>query len=229
MNIALVVFDMAGTTIADRGNVNKAFRDAFATEGIKVQEKDVDKVMGYRKIEAVKTIIEQYAPFLAERTDETIERIHNRFNGDMVAFYENDTDLKPLPYAEEIFQLLHNKNIRVTLNTGFTRRITDAILKRLGWDKNPFISQVICSDEVPEGRPHSYMIHSLMKEAGITDVTRVAKVGDTKVDILEGQLAGCGVVVGVTTGAYSREELARYKPDFIIDSLSELPALIQIQ
>ncbi|MDP1763224.1 MAG: HAD hydrolase-like protein [Sediminibacterium sp.] len=227
MNIELVVFDMAGTTVADNGNVNDSFRHAFASEGIIVNAADINKVMGYRKIEAVKTILAKYAPYLADSLNETIHRIHDRFTEDMVFFYLNDTDLKPLPFAEDLFQLLQSKGIKVALNTGFTRVITDAILTRLGWNKNPFINQVICSDEVPEGRPHAYMIQSIMRQLGISTVKNVAKVGDTEVDVLEGRNAGCGMVVSVTSGAYSREELIQYSPDFIIDSLQEFPALIQ--
>ncbi len=226
MNIELVVFDMAGTTVADSGNVNKAFRDAFLAESIIVDAADVNKVMGYHKMEAIAVILKQYAPDLAENT-EWIERIHEKFNRDMVSFYENDPELKPLPFAEDIFQLFSHQGIKVALNTGFTRSITNAILKRLGWDMNPFISQVICSDEVPEGRPHPFMIRSIMQQAGITDADRVVKVGDTEVDIMEGRNAGCGMVIAVTTGAYTLGQLTAFEPDFIIDSLQELPELIQ--
>lgn len=226
MDIELVVFDIAGTTVADNGNVNKAFRDAFLAESIVVKTADVDKLMGYRKIEAIGIILEQYAP---EPTDqkELIERIHERFNNDMVSFYENDPELKPLSYAEDVFQILSHHGIKVALNTGFTRRITHAILKRLGWDKNPFISQVICSDEVPEGRPHPFMIQAIMQQSGVIDPLQVAKVGDTQVDVSEGKNAGCGLVVAVTTGACTREQLTEYGPDFIINSLRDLPELIQ--
>lgn len=227
MNIELVVFDMAGTTVADNGNVNDSFRNAFASEGILVNAADINKVMGYRKMEAVKTILAQYAPYLAGSMDETIHRIHDRFTEEMVSFYSNNMDLKPLPFAEELFQLLQYKEIKVALNTGFTRVITDAILTQLGWNKNPFINRVICSDEVPEGRPHAFMIESIMTQLGISAVTKVAKVGDTEVDVLEGRNAGCGLVVSVTSGSYTREELVNYSPDYIIDSLQEFPALIQ--
>lgn len=226
MDIELVVFDMAGTTVADSGNVNKAFRDAFSVEGIIVNGPDVDKVMGYRKIEAIGIILKQYAPALADNKA-LIERIHEKFNHDMVSFYENDTELKPLPFAEDVFQLLSHHGIKIALNTGFTRKITQAILKRLHWDMNPFINQVICSDEVPEGRPHPFMIQAIMQQSGITDPVRVVKVGDTEVDVMEGRNAGCGMVVAVTTGAYNLTQLTGYEPDFIIDSLQELPELIQ--
>ena len=60
MNFDLVVFDMAGTTVLDRGNVNDSFRFAFAESGIIVSPEDVDTVMGYRKIEAIEIILKKY-------------------------------------------------------------------------------------------------------------------------------------------------------------------------
>jgi phosphoglycolate phosphatase-like HAD superfamily hydrolase len=54
----------------------------------------------------------------------------------------------------------------------------------------------------------------------------VVKIGDTEVDINEGINAGCAIVVAVTTGAFTRDQLEPYAPDYIIDNLSELPALI---
>jgi phosphoglycolate phosphatase-like HAD superfamily hydrolase len=46
------------------------------------------------------------------------------------------------------------------------------------------------------------------------------------VDIQEGRNAKCGMVVGVTTGAYKREDLQKFEPDFIIDHFAELGKLI---
>jgi phosphoglycolate phosphatase-like HAD superfamily hydrolase len=71
------------------------------------------------------------------------------------------------------------------------------------------------------------MIQAIMEQCGIEDAGRVVKVGDTEVDVLEGRNAGCGMVVAVTTGACTQSQLANYEPDFIIDSLQELPALIE--
>ena len=65
-----------------------------------------------------------------------------------------------------------------------------------------------------------------MQKLNITYAEDVAKVGDTRVDIEEGHNAGCGIVVAVTTGAYTKEELIKYQPDYIIDSLEHLPSLI---
>ena len=225
MSIELVVFDIAGTTVLDKGNINEAFRSAFLTAGINVEVADVDKVMGYKKIEAVKIIIQQYAPEMAA-DERIISDIHDVFVSNMISFYENDTELQALPFAVSVFQALQEKGIKVALNTGFTRSITAPILRRLGWDKSALIDATICSDEVKEGRPYPYMIQSLMQQLNIENVNAVAKVGDTEIDIKEGRNAGCSLVVAVTTGAYTKEELLKYHPDFIIDSLRELLPLI---
>jgi phosphoglycolate phosphatase-like HAD superfamily hydrolase len=40
------------------------------------------------------------------------------------------------------------------------------------------------------------MIHHLMRRFALLDARRVAKVGDTARDMLEGKNAGCGLVIG---------------------------------
>ncbi len=226
MNIELVVFDIAGTTVVDRGNINEAFRNAFSNAGYNADAAEVDKVMGYRKIDAIKIILDKYNHQSHNFNADLINKIHTDFTISMVQFYEQDDELKSMPFAEEIFRELQNLKIKIALNTGFTKVITDAILKRLGWDNSTLINAVISSDEVPEGRPQPYMIDKIMHQLNITDALKTAKVGDTKVDIEEGRNAGCGLVVAVTTGTYTRENLSQYHPDSIIDSLQQLPALI---
>lgn len=227
-NVSLVVFDIAGTTVSDKGNINECFRDAFAAEGLTVAAEDVDQVMGYRKIEAVEIIVNKYTINEGFGQYDRIQRIHDRFTEAMVNFYTNNKELTPMPFAEELFEMLNANDIRVALNTGFTRVITDAILVNLKWDQHPFIQAVICSDEVEEGRPHPFMIKELMSRLNVSDFSQVVKIGDTEVDIKEGRNAGCGMVVAVTTGSYTREQLESYHPDHIIDSLQEFPALIHI-
>jgi len=229
-NIQLVVFDIAGTTVADNGQVAEAFMEAFLTTGIQLPVEEVKKVMGFRKIDAVRLLLDKFSPDSpsgAER-EALIREIHDRFIRGMISFYRQDPDLKPLPYAEKLFSKLQEKGVKIALNTGFTRAITDAILQRLHWDNGAGgIDKVICSDEVPEGRPSPDMINRLITELGVSSAGNVLKVGDTEVDVEEGRNAGCGIVVSVTTGAYTRDQLQQYQPDFIIDSLEELVPIIE--
>ena len=227
MQTQLVVFDIAGTTVTDNDNVNDAFRGAFEKAGYPVALADVNRVMGYRKIEAVSILMERFYPEQLENF-ELIQDIHNRFIEDMRHYYLHTPHLNPLPYAEEIFKQLHANNIKIGLDTGFTKIITDTIIARLGWLEKGLVDFVISSDEVPQGRPLPYMIETIMEELNVTDVSQVVKIGDTEVDVEEGKNAGCGLVISVTTGAYSREELKKFSPDFIIDSLEELPAILKL-
>lgn len=99
-------------------------------------------------------------------------------------------------------------------------------MERLQWLQQGLVDDYIASDEVEEGRPGPYMIQTLMKRAGLNDPKQVIKIGDTEVDVNEGRNADCALVIAVTTGAFSKEQLEPYSPDYIIDDLSELPALI---
>lgn len=226
--IELVVFDIAGTTVRDSGNVAHAFIAAFHDFGFTIPPAEVKKVMGFRKIDAIALLLEKFAP--AHKHDELlIDRIHTRFIDTMIAYYRDDSNLAPMPDAEKLFAALQEQGIKIALNTGFTRSITDTILHRLRWDdRSELIDKTICSDEVANGRPHPDMIKSLMVDLDITSPDQVLKIGDTEVDVREGRNAGCGTVVSVTTGAYTREQLEGYHPDFIIDALSELLPIIEM-
>jgi phosphoglycolate phosphatase-like HAD superfamily hydrolase len=65
-----------------------------------------------------------------------------------------------------------------------------------------------------------------MSRLGVKDPHRVAKVGDTKADLEEGTNAVCAMVIGVTTGSYSREQLLVCPHTHILKSAADVPALI---
>lgn len=221
MPIKMVVFDIAGTTVKDDDYVANAFRNAFVKNGYKVTLQDTYPYMGVKKIAAVKALLERIGGKTADAGT-----IHTDFVEEMMNFYSYESDVEPLPYAESVFQQLRENGIRIALNTGFPRVIADVIVNRLQWKEKGWIDDTIASDEVTHGRPQPYMIHALMDRAGISDAADVAKVGDTGVDVNEGRNAQCGLVVAVTTGAYSETQLAAYGPDCILKDLSGLATLI---
>jgi phosphonatase-like hydrolase len=124
-----------------------------------------------------------------------------------------------------VFQKLHDAGIKVALDTGFGRKITDTIIKRLGWDKG-LVDASCASDEVAKGRPYPDMITKIMNELGIEDTLQVAKTGDTPVDLEEGQNTNCGLVIGVSSGAYKAEELQEFYHTHIVPSVVEACELI---
>merc|ERR1711972_985174 len=91
----------------------------------------------------------------------------------------------------------------------------------LGFDN--MVDAWISSYDVKLGRPYPYMIHRLMERLEIENVKRVAKVGDSVRDIEEGRNAGCGLVVGVLSGADTLEALLAAGADVVAEYVTDLP------
>lgn len=225
MRIELVVFDIAGTVVRDRDFVSAALRRALSTAGIEVDRDAVNRVMGLPKPEAIRRLIEgtPNESTLLPR----VGAIHADFVAQMQRFYATDPEIAAIPGATETFAELHRAGIKVGLDTGFSRDITQAILNRLGWREGEVIDASVCSDEVSRGRPHDDMIRALMRRLAIGDVQHVAKVGDTPADLHEGTNSGCGLVIGVTRGSHTREQLAVHPHTHLLETVADLPALLR--
>jgi phosphonatase-like hydrolase len=144
----------------------------------------------------------------------------------MCDYYRTSSDVREVPGAAAAFAELRRAGVKVALNTGFFRPIVDVLLDRLGWSIPAVIDASVTSDEAPRGRPHPDMIWHLMARLGVADARRVAKVGDTPVDLEEGTIAGCGLVIGVTTGAATAKRLRECPHTHIVSSVADVPALV---
>jgi phosphonatase-like hydrolase len=225
--IELVVFDLAGTTVHDGDAVNANFRATLAARGIEADPSVVNSVMGLPKPEAIRILLEKFGqpsgmtPSLAN-----INAIHEDFTTRMCQYYATNPEVREIPGATAAFAALRGAGIKVAVNTGFFRTITDVLLARIGWRSPAVIDADVTSDEVQRGRPYPDMIQHLMKRLGIHDARRVAKVGDTRADLEEGTNAGCGLVIGVTTGSFSRQQLEACPHSHIVASVVDVPALL---
>jgi phosphonatase-like hydrolase len=222
--IELVVFDMAGTTVHDDGAVRRCLRSALVGAGVRVSDQAVDAVMGLAKPEAIARLLGPIG--LGGNPAGRIDAIHRDFVARSTAFYRDDPSVREISAASQVFQSLRECGVRVALDTGFNRVITQAILDRLGWSDTRLVDATICSDEVARGRPFPDMILALLSRLRIAGPERAAKVGDTPADLEEGTNAGCGLVIGVTTGTCARATLARYPHTHLIGTINELPDLL---
>jgi phosphonatase-like hydrolase len=226
MSIKLVVFDIAGTTVKDDHNVSKAFQAALKMYNYEVPLEMINPLMGYEKNQAITQMLHLHEEDESKISTELVDNIHREFIKQMIHFYQFEPGIEPLPNVEETFAALHNSGIQVGINTGFSKDIAETVVNRLQWREKGLIDYLVGSDEVELGRPHPYMIQKMMHEGGITDPLEVAKVGDTEVDVREGQNAGCRYVIGVTTGIFTREELESYHPTHIIDDIAQVIDII---
>ncbi|WP_295711075.1 HAD hydrolase-like protein [Mucilaginibacter sp.] len=226
MSIKLVVFDIAGTTVKDDHEVSKAFQAAMKKSGYAVEISKIDPLMGYEKTLAIRKMLGEHEPDATIITDKLVSTIHKEFVQQMINFYQYEPGIEPLPNVEKTLAALRANGVLVGINTGFSRDIADTIVTRLQWREKGLIDYVVGSDEVEFGRPHPYMIQKMMLAGGITDPLEVAKVGDTEVDVREGQNTGCKYVIGVTTGIFTRAELESYNPTHIIDDIAQVIDII---
>jgi len=227
MSIKLVVFDIAGTTVKDDHNVSKAFQAALKKYNYEVPLEMINPLMGYEKNQAITQMLQLHEPDESKITTELVNNIHREFIKQMIHFYQFEPGIEPLPHVEETFEALHRSGVQVGINTGFSKDIADTVVNRLQWHEKGLIDYLVGSDEVELGRPHPYMIQKMMDESGITDPLEVAKVGDTEVDVREGQSAGCRYVIGITTGIFTRAELEPYNPTHIIDNIADVLDIIK--
>jgi phosphonatase-like hydrolase len=183
--------------------------------------------MGLPKPEAIAKVVERAT---ARDVDPAqIHSIHDDFIARSIERYRRGPGVRQVPGATDVFQRLKSAGIKIALDTGFSRAITRVILDRIGWTDSGLIDASICSDEVARGRPFPDMIHTLMSQCGVSDPSEVVKVGDTPADLQEGHNAGCGLVVGVTGGTHTREELEACPHSHLVDTIRELPRLLGLE
>lgn len=222
--IKLCVFDLAGTTINDDGGVvAEAFRMAFTKAGFDLSKDLVNKYMGFSKPEAIANIL-THAHIDLSYVEQ--DKIHNDFIANMIDYYDNYTGNLAIDGARKVFTSLHDRGIKVAVNTGFSRPIVDVILSKLGWSTNGLVDVSVTSDEVYRGRPEPYMIQKIMSTLLLTNPEEVAKIGDTPADLLEGVTAGCGLVVGVTEGSHTKDQLEEYYHTHLIPNITHLIPLL---
>ncbi|MFO0611443.1 MAG: HAD family hydrolase [Polyangiaceae bacterium] len=224
MRFDLCVFDVAGTTLRDDEAVARCMRETIARRGPEPSPGAVADVMGLGKPVALGMLLRAALRREPRRTE--IKAASDEFERRMIRHYTLATEVAPIPGANTVFQALRSFGVRVALDTGFSRRILNAVLHRVGWLEGAVVDFTVTSDEVPRGRPHPDMIHRAMHVLEVDDGHRVCKVGDTIADIREGRAAGCGLVVGVTSGTGTRDELARAGADLVLDSIADLPGLL---
>jgi phosphonatase-like hydrolase len=224
MDIELVIFDMAGTTVRDDDAVNVCLREALAAK-IAVTRDEVNSVMGLPKPIAIRLLLEGKIGAAGVST-EMVSAIHDNFLSRMLCHYRTAPGIEPMPHTLDTFCQLKEAGVRIALDTGFSRPIVNAILERLGWEDGGLLDATVSSDEVQRGRPHADLALRAMAITGVRDPRRVAKVGDTPSDLQEGTAAGCGLVIGVCNGSHTREQLAAHPHTHLIVSLQELPALV---
>ncbi|WP_313490427.1 HAD family hydrolase [Sphingobacterium multivorum] len=223
--IKMIVFDMAGTTVNENNVVYKTLRNAINTVG--GYELTLTEVLahgaGKEKLQAIKTVLKNSLNLV---DDELAQRMFTLFLGELEHAYEVE-EIYPNTNAEELFAILKDRDILRVLNTGYDRKTAESLLEKLNWKVGKDVDALITASDVPRNRPYPDMIELAMQKFEIAEPGVVVKIGDSIIDIQEGQQAGCGLSIGITTGAHNVAQLKSANPDYVIDDLLEIVPILE--
>ncbi len=234
--VQLVIFDMAGTTVADEHEVEACFAAAAAQTGLTVSAERILAMQGMSKRHVFDVLWREQLAHPTADTTRYVEKSYVRFTEILEAHYSTESVL-PTEGCLDAFAFLHQQGIPIALTTGFYRTVTDIILDRLGWldglneqymgTTESIIQASIASDEVAEGRPKPFMIQEIMRRLGVRNPKEIVNLGDTPSDLQSAWAAGVGHNLGLTNGTHSRIQLTPYPHHQLLHSLSELPDYIR--
>ncbi|MER0242349.1 phosphonatase-like hydrolase [Streptomyces sp. HSW2009] len=221
--VKLVVLDMAGTTVADDGLVERAFGAAAQELGVTPGSPEHAEQLGYVRATMGESKISVFRHLYG--TEERAQRANTAFE----AAYAELVDAghcAPVPGAREAIEELTAQGRTVVLSTGFARPTQDAIIAALGWQD--LVALTLCpADAGGRGRPYPDMVlAALLRTPAADGVQQIAVAGDTAYDMLSGSRSGAALVAGVLTGAHRADQLHAAGATDVLPSVAALPALI---
>ena len=214
--VRMFVFDMAGTTVNEKGLVYKTLKDTFREFNIRIPDDDFVRYYGMQKTQVISEVVDMI-PTVPE---ENKVKIYDKFKINLKENYKIDGNIEPMDGSFELFKFLRNKDIKVCLNTGFDKEMAKFVIDKVNF--GPHIDGFISSSEVSAGRPQPFMIKKLMERHKILSPESIVKVGDTTLDILEGKNSGTIYQIAVLTGEESKESLLKSKPTHVFDDLKSI-------
>jgi phosphonatase-like hydrolase len=208
---------MAGTTVNEGGIIYVALRESMNKYGLKVSEDEMHPWHGAQKSAVMEWFINdrgmQGKVSVETLDDELISALE-------AAYFSADAKIDLIsPNLPAYFDKLRMNGMQVALNTGYPDKIQNRILDELGM--KGMVDGYTNAYAVSAGRPMPYMVFQLMERLGVSNVKHVAKAGDTVADIGEGRNAGCGLNIGVTSGADSAEQLSG--ADIVVPDITCVP------
>ncbi len=221
--IRLAVLDIAGTTVRDDDLVLECFVAAAEASGLRATREEMNARMGQGKLEVFEELAGRQTKTPEERTA-LRDAAYTKFQATLEQAYRTQ-GVTAMRGAHETMAWLRSNDVRVALNTGFYRSVTELIVERAGFAG--LVDVVICVDEVPLGRPAPFMIFEAMKRTRTASVAHVLVAGDTPVDAIAGRNAGARLVVGVTSGAHDARTLRAAHATHVLAGVWELPDLVR--
>ena len=193
--VQAVVLDWAGTAV-DYGCMGPAavFVAAFQQFDIEVSISQARQFMGLEKKDHIRAMTQlpqirsQWRKKKGKAPDEAdVQAVYSQTEPMMVEAIANHCAIidGTLDFAAEI----RRRNIKIGSSTGYTRPMVDALVP-LAAQQGYTPDAVVCSSDVPAGRPFPWMCYLNAIELNVYPMAAMVKIGDTISDIEEGLNAG---------------------------------------
>ena len=220
--VTLLCCGLLGVTADDGGILERAFTEAFATQGIVPGTAayarsmvHVHQTRGQSAVDVFRALFPD-APGRAEAATLAFDRSYR--------LAVDRSGLAPMPGASEALQQIRDSGVRVCFITGLSRGLLGLVLDTLGWWRQ--VDLVLCPEDAPRGYPWPDPMLCAMLRLGVTDVRETAYAGGTESGILCGRRAGAEIVAGILTGGHTRDRLHRAGATHLLGSFAELPDVL---
>lgn len=200
-----VVLDWAGTAV-DHGCTGPAavFVHVFEQVNVAVSTADARRFMGLAKKDHIREMCglpdvsaawKKQHGRLPDETD--VDDLYQRTAAMMTETISRYSD--PIDGVTDTVAELRSMGIRIGSSTGYVREMMDVLVpsaRNKGYDPDA----VVCSSDVPAGRPFPWMCYTNAIQLGTYPMEAMVKIGDTIADIAEGRNAGMWTVGITRTG-----------------------------
>ncbi len=209
--INTILFDLDGTLIDTNELIILSFLHTFGIyKPGEFERKDVLRFMG-------PTLVETFTEFEPSRVDEMIAT-YRAFN-----IEQHDALVTAFEGVVETIQQLHDEGYKLGI---VSTKKGDMVLRGLELTNiRHFFDPIISLDEVTNAKPHP---EPVLKALELMDSSpeEAMMIGDNHHDIVSGQRAGT-MTAGVAWSAKGKEHLLQYKPDFILDQMSDIIKILE--
>lgn len=220
--VKMVVCDMFGTVVKDCGAINKALDRTFKSQGIFVGPSMRKDWFNSNMINVISDTVNDTCNRSPMGLEQIVKQSEIIFRKELENIYLEEKPCVTLidKSIPKLFDELRKNNIIVALNTNFSELVQKNIIDQLSL--HDFVDDYIARDRVELGRPAPHMIWQLMNNNRIDDPSTVVKIGDSVDDIKEGKNANCGIVAGVLSGNSTRQQLEKYNPNVVFNTVVDL-------
>jgi phosphoglycolate phosphatase len=215
-DIKLLIFDWDGTLMDSVMHIVDCMRNAIQQLGLESrQDEEMRNVIGLGMHEAI------YMLYPEHNTRDFANKFTAAYRD---YFFTENAPQRLFDGVVETLGQLDRQGYIMAIATGKSRRGLDKVLGETGIGS--LFVESRCADET-RSKPHPLMLQEILQTLDIAPQHAVM-IGDTEYDMEMAKNAAVEAL-GVSYGVHEPQRLQKYQPLHIIDSINELPGLLDNQ